>query len=231
MWAWPLFSFFCLSFLHLDFCSFWDHIFVNFGTQDGSQNRPRIDQNSIKNLISFLMPFWKGKHVPASSSWDPWPSFLLVGPILLKGFYFLIKSHVWPNLVLLGSIVGGFGSPSWHFLATKNQSNFFDPFLIDFGTILGPKMDPKSSQSRRSHWSWGCCLGSWSQLGTPRGSKKVLERQKRPKSDLQEGFIASKTSPKWAPRPHFNHFFRPHPGPWLYPGPWPYPGPCWVNHI
>ena len=70
----------------------------------------------------------------------PRPSFLLVKPILFKGFYFLIKSHFWPNLVLLDSIVGGFGRPSWHFLATENQSKnclFFRSIFNLFGYHLG----------------------------------------------------------------------------------------------
>ena len=191
--VWHFWPFFFASCFHLDFWSFFDPIFNRFGSQNGSQNRLKIDKKSIQKSILFLIPFWRGKNKKKSSSWElpspkKWgtPHAKTTFSFFHKMAFLIDFGRFWaPFGEVLGPQIGTFWWPK----INQNFDQFLNRFFIDFGAILGPKMDPKSTQKFDHHWPWGCFLGSWSQLGTPRGSKRVLEPQKPPQSDLRDLFF------------------------------------------
>ena len=109
--------------------------------------------------------------------------------MFLRDVDFLIKSHVWANLVNMGSILGGFGTPNWHFLVTKNQTknwSFLGSIFYRFWSHLGSQNDPK-------------ILPPVCRTLAQRVFFGVLEPTWYPKR-IQEGFKAPKNSQKWPPR-------------------------------
>ena len=187
------------------------------------QNRPKIDQKSIKNrnksLINFLIDFWwlwdrflvdlasklegRGtkKHWKTNGFW----AFLLFQPTCQQEATWSIFWSAWcPTWRPKLSKIPPKRPPKSIKNRTKNKSKngvHFGPIFVRFSSILASMLAPKRGGRRGGERTFGGLVGSWGQDGPKsrkRGPKTPPRSPKWLPRGPQEPFLREFWSPTWS---------------------------------